>query len=68
MSLEMAHKGMVPQKKNYFPQLLKQQYINSYIAAQTFFIYSTVFNRSQYNFFLFFFANFLCTLIVDGDL
>ena len=30
MSLEMAHKVIVPQKKNYVPQFLKQRYINSY--------------------------------------
>ena len=26
----MAHKVIVPQKKNYVPQFLKQRYINSY--------------------------------------
>jgi hypothetical protein len=30
MSLEMAHKVIVPQKKNYIPQFLKQRDINSY--------------------------------------
>ncbi len=30
MSLEMAHKVIVPPKKNYIPQFLKQQDINSY--------------------------------------
>jgi hypothetical protein len=30
MSLEMAHKVIVPQKKNYVPQFLKQREINSY--------------------------------------
>jgi hypothetical protein len=30
MSLEMAHKVIVPQKKNYVPQFLKQRDINSY--------------------------------------
>ena len=29
MSLEMAHKVIVPQKKNYVPQFLKLRYINS---------------------------------------
>jgi hypothetical protein len=30
MSREMAHKVIVPQKKNYNPQFLKQRDINSY--------------------------------------
>ena len=30
MSLEMAHKVIVPRKKNYIPQFLKQRDINSY--------------------------------------
>jgi hypothetical protein len=30
MSLEMAHKVVLPPKKNYIPQFLKQQDINSY--------------------------------------
>ncbi len=30
MSLEMAHKVIVPPKKNYIPQFLKQRDINSY--------------------------------------
>ena len=30
MSLEMAHKVIVPQKKNYVPQFLKQRDIYSY--------------------------------------
>jgi hypothetical protein len=34
MSLEMAHKVIVPPKKNYIPQFLKQQDINSYIIKQ----------------------------------
>jgi hypothetical protein len=34
MSLEMAHKVILPPKKNYIPQLLKQRDINSY--CQTF--------------------------------
>jgi hypothetical protein len=34
MSLEMAHKVIVPQKKNYVPQFLKQRDINSYIIYE----------------------------------
>jgi hypothetical protein len=30
MSLEMAHKVILPPKKNYIPQFLKQRDINSY--------------------------------------
>jgi hypothetical protein len=33
MSLEMAHKVIVPQKKNYVPQFLKQRDINSYFLS-----------------------------------
>jgi hypothetical protein len=32
MSLEMAHKVILPPKKNYIPQFLKQRDINSYYA------------------------------------
>jgi hypothetical protein len=32
MSLEMAHKVILPPKKNYIPQFLKQRDINSYKA------------------------------------
>jgi hypothetical protein len=32
MSLEMAQKVIVPQKKNYVPQFLKQRDINSYCS------------------------------------
>jgi hypothetical protein len=32
MSLEMAHKVIVPPKKNYIPQFLKQRDINSYFV------------------------------------
>jgi hypothetical protein len=32
MSLEMAHKVILPPKKNYIPQFLKQRDINSYFA------------------------------------
>jgi hypothetical protein len=34
MSLEMAQKVIVPQKKNYVPQFLKQRDINSYFVPQ----------------------------------
>jgi hypothetical protein len=34
MSLEMAQKVIVPQKKNYVPQFLKQRVINSYYISQ----------------------------------
>jgi hypothetical protein len=33
MSLEMAHKVILPPKKNYIPQFLKQRDINSYYEA-----------------------------------
>ncbi len=35
MSLEMAHKVIVPPKKNYIPQFLKQRDINSYYTSST---------------------------------
>ena len=35
MSLETAQKVIVPQKKNYVPQFLKQQDINSYYLPET---------------------------------
>jgi hypothetical protein len=34
MSLEMAHKVIVPPKKNYIPQFLKQRDINSYYRPE----------------------------------
>jgi hypothetical protein len=34
MSLEMAHKVILPPKKNYIPQFLKQRDINSYYGGQ----------------------------------
>jgi hypothetical protein len=34
MSLEMAHKVILPPKKNYIPQFLKQRDINSYYRKQ----------------------------------
>jgi hypothetical protein len=36
MSLEMAQKVIVPQKKDYVPQFLKQRDINSYYVPLTF--------------------------------
>jgi hypothetical protein len=33
MSLEMAHKVILPPKKNYIPQFLKQRDINSYYSS-----------------------------------
>jgi hypothetical protein len=33
MSLEMAHKVILPPKKNYIPQFLKQRDINSYFTG-----------------------------------
>jgi hypothetical protein len=33
MSLEMAHKVIVPQKKNYVPQFLKQRDINTVVRG-----------------------------------
>jgi hypothetical protein len=40
MSLEMAHKVILPPKKNYIPQFLKQRDINSYYwsAVGSFFL------------------------------
>ena len=35
----MAYKVIVPQKKNYVPQFLKQQYINSYYVLLPYIIY-----------------------------
>jgi hypothetical protein len=36
MSLEMAHKVILPPKKNYIPQFLKQRDINSYFTHLTY--------------------------------
>jgi hypothetical protein len=36
MSLEMAHKVILPPKKNYIPQFLKQRDINSYYIPKTY--------------------------------
>jgi hypothetical protein len=46
MSLEMAHKVIVPPKKNYIPQFLKQRDINSYYHLPNLsgFSLATVFN------------------------
>jgi hypothetical protein len=33
MSLKMAHKVILPPKKNYIPQFLKQRDINSYYCS-----------------------------------
>jgi hypothetical protein len=38
MSLEMAQKVIVPQKKNYVPQFLKQRDINSYFMHRAQFL------------------------------
>ncbi len=37
MSLEMAQKVIVPQKKNYVPQFLKQRDINIYLCTTKFY-------------------------------
>jgi hypothetical protein len=37
MSLEMAHKVILPPKKNYIPQFLKQRDINSYYTLAAIF-------------------------------
>jgi hypothetical protein len=36
MSLEMAHKVILPPQKNYIPQFLKQRDINSYFLPVSF--------------------------------
>jgi hypothetical protein len=38
MSLEMAHKVILPPKKNYIPQFLKQRDINSYYGPELFYL------------------------------
>jgi hypothetical protein len=38
MSLEMAHKVILPPKKNYIPQFLKQRDINSYFVNPSIFV------------------------------
>ncbi len=40
MSLEMAHKVIVPQKKNYVPQFLKQRDINSYNFSNSYIVFA----------------------------
>ncbi len=53
MSLEMAHKVMVPPKKNYIPQFLKQRDINSYlirthiVGTRTYSVPIQMYQRSQ---------------------
>jgi hypothetical protein len=42
MSLEMAHKVILPPKKNYIPQFLKQRDINSYFFHQKLFCYQII--------------------------
>jgi hypothetical protein len=39
MSLEMAHKVILPPKKNYIPQFLKQRDINSYYGFDPLYAY-----------------------------
>jgi hypothetical protein len=39
MSLEMAHKVILPPKKNYIPQFLKQRDINSYYCSPSYLFY-----------------------------
>jgi hypothetical protein len=41
MSLEMAHKVILPPQKNYIPQFLKQRDINSYYPFQAPFPFPT---------------------------
>jgi len=41
MSLEMAHKVILPPKKNYIPQFLKQRDINSYYVTEVNIMYLT---------------------------
>ena len=45
MSLEMAHKVIVLQKKNYVPQFLKQRDINSYRCSNDFITQKVYFSR-----------------------
>ncbi len=54
MSLEMAHKVILPPKKNYIPQFLKQRDINSYIVGGLFVGVTLLFdvkNRTSSNIF-----------------
>jgi hypothetical protein len=39
MSLEMAHKVILPPQKNYIPQFLKQRDINSYFGSLVSFLF-----------------------------
>jgi hypothetical protein len=52
MSLEMAHKVILPPKKNYIPQFLKQRDINSYFI----FLYKIVKRVSNYILYIFYCA------------
>jgi hypothetical protein len=42
MSLKMAHKVILPPKKNYIPQFLKQRDINSYYFIGWCWIFQTL--------------------------
>jgi hypothetical protein len=53
MSLEMAHKVILPPKKNYIPQFLKQRDINSYFPLLLFqCLYSRDFCSAMLSFYL----------------
>ncbi len=43
MSLEMAHKVILPPKKNYIPQFLKQRDINSYYVPEAYLVSHTLY-------------------------
>jgi hypothetical protein len=45
MSLKMAHKVILPPKKNYIPQFLKQRDINSYYVPASYILYLSDFCR-----------------------
>jgi hypothetical protein len=49
MSLEMAHKVILPPKKNYIPQFLKQRDINSYFPLEIYDILSSSLKQSLKN-------------------
>jgi hypothetical protein len=48
MSLEMAHKVILPPKKNYIPQFLKQRDINSYYVLTVEYTSCTVLGANIY--------------------
>jgi hypothetical protein len=54
MSLEMAHKVIVPQKKNYVPQFLKQRDINSYFCKCGTLLFIPKILEQNQNFLIFF--------------